>query len=192
MQFIPADNIIPLASIPGYPEASQVEISKEVWPVVRTVVHTVTIALESGASLMASGFFWPAIWQGQLLTSPFCCFFMSEMQALEDSACGTTTVSPANLVRSVIRPSSPDWMTGRKPVIYLYPPSRLSDVNVELLLTSSWSFSAVYPLPQTAIPSGEYQIPAQWLTWAVEAEPDGRLVEKTTGVEVTYLYWEAT
>ena len=30
------------------------------------------------------------------------------------------------------------------------------------------------------------------MTWAIEAEPDGKLVEKTTGVEVTYLYWEAT
>ncbi|KAF8477936.1 hypothetical protein DFH94DRAFT_634284 [Russula ochroleuca] len=89
--------------------------------------------------------------------------------------------------------SSFSGRTVRKPVIYLYPPSRLPDVIVELLLTSSWSFSAVYPSPQTAsIPSGENQIAAQSLTWAVEAEPDGRLVEKTTGVEVTYLYWEAT
>ncbi len=80
----------------------------------------------------------------------------------------------------------------RKPVIYLYPPSRLPDVTVELLLTSSWSFSAVYPSPQTAITSGESPIPAQSLTWAVEAEPDGRLVDKTSGAEVTYLYWEAT
>jgi hypothetical protein len=47
----------------------------------------------------------------------------------------------------------------------------------------------VYPSLQT---SDENQIAAQSLTWAVEAEPDGRLVEKTTGVEVTYLCWEAT
>ena len=81
----------------------------------------------------------------------------------------------------------------RKPVIYLYPPSRLQDVIVDLFLTSSWSFSAVYPSPQTAsVPSGENQIGAQSLTWAIEAEPDGKLLEKTTGVEVTYLYWEAT
>jgi hypothetical protein len=81
----------------------------------------------------------------------------------------------------------------RKPVIYLFPPSRLSDVTVELLLTSSWSFSAIYPLPQTALTSGEkQQIAPQSLTWTVDAEPDGRLVDKTSGVEVTYLYWEAT
>jgi hypothetical protein len=80
----------------------------------------------------------------------------------------------------------------RKPVIYLYPPSRLPEVTVELLLTSSWSFSAIYPLPKTAITPGEKPIAAQSLIWTVEAEPDGKLVERTTGVEVTYLYWEAT
>ena len=78
----------------------------------------------------------------------------------------------------------------RKPVIYLYPPSRLSNVTVELLLTSSWRFSAIYPLPRT---TGEkQQLDAHFLTWTVDAEPDGRLVDKTSGVEVAYLYWEAT
>ena len=64
-------------------------------------------------------------------------------------------------------------------------------MTVELILTSSWSFSAIYPLPQTTITSGEKRIGGQSLTWNVEAEPDGRLVDKTSGVEVTYLYWEA-
>jgi len=79
----------------------------------------------------------------------------------------------------------------RKPVIYLYPPSILPDVTVELLLTSTWSFSAVYPPPQTSILSGERQT-AQSLTWAIAAEPSGTLVDKATGAEVSYLYWEAT
>jgi hypothetical protein len=70
----------------------------------------------------------------------------------------------------------------RKPVIYLYPPSSLPDVTIELQLTSSWHFSAVYPLPQTAIPSYGHQ-PTQSLTWAISAEPDGTLVEKTTSTE---------
>ena len=96
---------------------------------------------------------------------------------------GQDRQAPARLQSQVVR----------KPVIYLYPPSRLSDVTVELLLTSSWSFSAIYPLPQTALTSGEkQQIATQSLTWTVDAEPDGRLVDKTSGVEVTYLYWEAT
>jgi len=85
----------------------------------------------------------------------------------------------------------PELMLVRKPVIYLYPPSSLPDVTVELLLTSTWSFSAVYPPPQTSIPSTERQTP-QSLTWAIAAEPSGTLVDKTTGAEVSYLYWEAT
>ena len=71
----------------------------------------------------------------------------------------------------------------RKPVIYLYPPSSLPDVTVELLLTSTWSFSAVYPPLQTSIPSGERQTP-QSLTWAIVAEPSGLLVDNAAGAEV--------
>jgi hypothetical protein len=78
----------------------------------------------------------------------------------------------------------------RKPIIYLYPPISLSDVNVELHLAPSWHFSAIYPPPQTPLQSGEHQT-AQSLTWAIAAEPSGTLVDKTTGTEVSYLYWEA-
>ena len=79
---------------------------------------------------------------------------------------------------------------GRKPVIYLFPPSDLPSVTVELLLTSTWSFSAVYPPPQTPISPGERQA-TQSLTWAVAAELSGTLVDKMTGTEVSYLFWEA-
>jgi len=48
----------------------------------------------------------------------------------------------------------------------------------------------VYPSPQTTIPFGENR-PSQSVTWAVAAEPDGTLVNKSTGTEVSYLYWEA-
>ena len=88
-------------------------------------------------------------------------------------------------------PVDEEPMGFRKPVIYLYPPSSLPDVTAELLLTSTWSFSAVYPPPQSSIPSGERQT-AQSLTWALAAEPSSMLVDKTSGPEVSYLYWEAT
>lgn len=78
----------------------------------------------------------------------------------------------------------------RKPVIYLYPPSSLADVTVDLALTSSWRFSAVHPPPRTTVPPGEPHT-AQSLTWTVAAEPNGTLVDKTSGMEVSYLYWEA-
>ena len=85
-----------------------------------------------------------------------------------------------------LRPEAP-----KKPVIYLYPPSSLADVTVELSLTSSWRFSAVHPPPRTTVPPGMPHT-AQLLTWTVSAEPDGTLVDKTSGMEVSYLYWEAT
>src|SRR6266702_934854 len=78
----------------------------------------------------------------------------------------------------------------RKPVIYLYPPSSLADVTVELALASSWRFSAVHPPPRTTVPPGQPHT-AQSLTWTVAAEPNGTLVDKTSGMEVSYLYWEA-
>ena len=81
-------------------------------------------------------------------------------------------------------------LRGGKPVIYLYPPTSLPNITLELLLSSAWHFSAVYPSPQTTIPSSENQ-PIQGLTWEVAAEPDGTLVNKSTGTEVSYLYWEA-
>ena len=81
-------------------------------------------------------------------------------------------------------------MNVRKFIIYLYPPSSLPDVTVELLLTPTWSFSAVYQPPQTVTPSGEHQA-AQSLIWAIAAEPCGTLVDKTSGTEVSCLYWEA-
>ncbi|KAI0270846.1 hypothetical protein BGY98DRAFT_1100615 [Russula aff. rugulosa BPL654] len=167
-----AGDLILLASIPGYPESSEVELTKEVWPAVSSIVHSVTIALETEIRSAYSG-----------------------------SECSSTVVSldldntrpPPSTVRPPTRSPFSSIFPGqdrqvvrnqlsapRKPVIYLYPPSRLSDVTVELLLTSSWSFSAIYPLPQTAVTSSEkQQIPAQSLTWTVDAEPDGRLVDKT-------------
>jgi hypothetical protein len=87
-------------------------------------------------------------------------------------------------------PAPATALTLRKPVIYLYPSSSLSQVTVQLSLTPSWSFSAVYPPPQPVIPHDEHQ-PAQSITWTVAAEPDGTLVDETTGTEVSYLYWEA-
>ena len=50
LQFISQDasNLTLLASIPGYPDASEVELTSEVWPAVSSVVHSVTIVIETG------------------------------------------------------------------------------------------------------------------------------------------------
>jgi hypothetical protein len=51
LQGVPVEDIVLRSTIPDYPEQDVVELSKEIWSTVSTVVHTVTIALESGASL---------------------------------------------------------------------------------------------------------------------------------------------
>jgi hypothetical protein len=46
---VPDEKFVILAPIPGYPDQREAEISMEIWPMINTTVHSVTIALESGA-----------------------------------------------------------------------------------------------------------------------------------------------
>ena len=62
-----------------------------------------------------------------------------------------------------------------KPVIYLYPEEEL-DVTVKIDLDGE--FICTYP----AYNDG----------WDVTASPDGTLIEKNTGLEYSYLFWEGT
>ncbi|KAE9391814.1 hypothetical protein BT96DRAFT_959465 [Gymnopus androsaceus JB14] len=81
--------------------------------------------------------------------------------------------------------------TGDKPVIYLFPPksSEEMDVAVDLALVPQWKFFAIYPVIPTKsqAPSGH----GENLTWSVHINEDQTLTEKTTGLTVSYLYWEA-
>lgn len=73
---------------------------------------------------------------------------------------------------------------GGKPVIYLYAPSELT-ASVTLSLVPQWSFSAIYPVvPIKCIKNEE-------LEWKVRIKPNGELTEMNTGLDVTYLFWEA-
>jgi len=205
LQGVPIENIVLLSVVPDYPDQGQVELSKEIWPTVSAIVHSVTIALES-----------------EMSTSNECRCDSPDLPDYKESGVGNGAassapppavptlpppppprpylVAPPQSQSVVPQQSSNATRTGffrtrsaavRKPVIYLYPPSSLPDVTVALLLAPSWSFSAVYPPSQTATPSDEHQS-AQSLTWGVAAEPSGTLVDKTSGAEVSYLYWEAT
>jgi hypothetical protein len=195
-----AGDLTLLASIPGYPDTSEVELTRDVWPAVSSIVHSVTIAVESGASVTSGQQSVVSSW----LTSPVPVFLPqkcyrrtpSQSAALQSSLSTLTTTRDQHHL--MYKPLS--GQLGHSPPFFRdggrrfeSPPSRLPDVTVELLLAPSWSFSAIYPLPQTAItPSEKQHIAGQSLTWTVEAEPDGRLVDKTSGTEVSYLYWEAT
>ncbi|KAJ2912266.1 hypothetical protein MD484_g8146, partial [Candolleomyces efflorescens] len=76
-------------------------------------------------------------------------------------------------------------LRGAKPVIYLYPPSA-TRVSAKLSLVPEWEFSAIYPVrPVKNTAQG------QELQWVVDALPTGILKEVGTGLEVSYLYWEA-
>jgi len=62
LDFVPVESdLVLLASIPGYPDTTTVELTKDVWPTVSSIVHSVTIVLESGAFQMASFIFLAAV-----------------------------------------------------------------------------------------------------------------------------------
>ena len=48
------EDLVIMAKIPDHPEEKEIEVSKEAWPLVKAAVDSVTNALESGASPMAS------------------------------------------------------------------------------------------------------------------------------------------
>jgi ubiquitin C len=77
-------------------------------------------------------------------------------------------------------------MVGGKPVIYLFTP-QTADARVSLHLSPSWSFSAMYPV--SLIKSEDDG--GQQITWDVVVKPDGTMKDKSSGSDVSYLYWEA-
>jgi hypothetical protein len=94
---------------------------------------------------------------------------------------------------------------GGKPVIYVYPPQPTSvDVTLSLCpqceslayypwqetLTAAGSISAVHPPTQIIGPSSEQTHDWERVKWTVNAEVDGTMVDKATGLEVSYLFWE--
>jgi len=77
---------------------------------------------------------------------------------------------------------------GGKPVIYLFPPVP-TEVTVRLALVPQWDFDAIYPV--VPVKTTRDKIPHQAIEWFVTAEPNGDLTEKSSGLSVSYLFWEA-
>ena len=77
-------------------------------------------------------------------------------------------------------------LRGGKPVIYLFPPHPLPSVDVALTLSSECGFSALYPVAKV-----ERTLNGSKAKWIVSANSKGELVEKGTGLELSYLFWEA-
>lgn len=83
------------------------------------------------------------------------------------------------------------YQRGGKPVIYLFPPVDIPDVQVQLSLVRSWKVSAVYPptpVFRTTIPQSSS---GQSVIWTIDAKQDGSLRDQRTGRAVSYLFWEA-
>ncbi|TFK81787.1 hypothetical protein K466DRAFT_591013, partial [Polyporus arcularius HHB13444] len=78
-------------------------------------------------------------------------------------------------------------LRGGKPVIYLFPPSPVPDAMVSVRLVPQWTFSHIYPLCDIKSSNDGKQS----ITWSVSASPNGALVDNCTGVELSYLFWEA-
>ncbi|KAF6813244.1 ubiquitin [Colletotrichum sojae] len=80
--------------------------------------------------------------------------------------------------------------TGRydgKPAIFLMSPVRLDSASVQVTLSPHWKFSTIYPLVEPVLQNGNWSS----VSWQVSADPNGTLKDAATGVECSYLYWEA-
>ncbi|KAJ7466257.1 hypothetical protein B0H11DRAFT_2174970 [Mycena galericulata] len=75
---------------------------------------------------------------------------------------------------------------GGKPVIYLFSPDVL-EASVRLSLSPEWDLSVVYPV----VPSKRGAGGGESIQWNVRTHPDGSLTELGTGLDVSYLFWEA-
>ncbi|TCD66903.1 hypothetical protein EIP91_000742 [Steccherinum ochraceum] len=78
---------------------------------------------------------------------------------------------------------------GGKPIIYVWTPQP-RQVSVNLSLIPQWEFSALYPVAPI-IATKNIQGTGQSATWEVATRDDGTLLDKATGLEVSYLFWEA-
>lgn len=80
------------------------------------------------------------------------------------------------------------------PIIYLIAPQgRTILASVSVGLVPQWEFSVIYPIVPVHgyAESGEMGRKGQQITWNVRTHEDGSLTELNTGVDVSYLFWEA-
>ncbi|CAE6507122.1 unnamed protein product [Rhizoctonia solani] len=78
-----------------------------------------------------------------------------------------------------------------KPVIYIFSPNLTTNVQVELSLHQSWTFTGIYPLTTVTTTTKDNMPGRESISWVVDAHPGGILWDHGTKREITYLFWEA-
>ncbi|WYZ43694.1 hypothetical protein EsH8_VII_000130 [Colletotrichum jinshuiense] len=78
-------------------------------------------------------------------------------------------------------------LSGGKPAIYLMSPFPLMKVAVHVTLSHHWNFSTIYPLADPVIGLDNEST----VSWKVSVGSDGILKDTATGVQCSYLFWEA-
>ncbi|KAF9524870.1 hypothetical protein CPB83DRAFT_860628 [Crepidotus variabilis] len=78
-------------------------------------------------------------------------------------------------------------LRGGKPVVYLFSPKTV-EASVHLSLVPQWELSAIYPV--VPIKAATQQCNQQ-VSWHVKVHSNGQLTELSTGLDVSYLFWEA-
>ncbi|KAJ3505897.1 hypothetical protein NLJ89_g7170 [Agrocybe chaxingu] len=76
---------------------------------------------------------------------------------------------------------------GGKLVIYLFSPQPI-EASIKLSLVPEWSLPAIYPVVRIKSWTPESN---EEVVWRVSVRPNGEMQERTTGVDITYLFWEA-
>ncbi|GKT61810.1 ubiquitin family protein [Colletotrichum tofieldiae] len=97
----------------------------------------------------------------------------------DDKSLSHYSIKDCDVVHSVSK------LRGGKPAIYLMSPTTLKDVSVHVTLSHHWEITTTYPLIEK--PTDELHA----ASWRVSVRPDGILSDFTTGIECSYLFWEA-
>lgn len=77
---------------------------------------------------------------------------------------------------------------GGKPAIYLLSATPLEMVTVSVSLQPEWDFAVIYPLTTKTKHASKL---TSEITWVVSVQTDGTLVNRLTGRQSSYLFWEA-
>ncbi|KAJ7057233.1 ubiquitin-domain-containing protein [Mycena amicta] len=91
-----------------------------------------------------------------------------------------------SLVHLFVMAPGPQAKVG-KPVIYLRSPVEM-DADIRVGLVRGWSFSAIYPVVPVVRKDANVH---EWVDWSVRTGANGCLVDKKSGSQVSYLFWEA-